>query len=124
MRSSLEEAIPIFSKWKDTAAGIVVLAEGTERGDESRWLIRLEGRITEVFFSPKERSARVLLEGESQSLRLSLTDALVEYQDPREAPLPTREEAFSNVVCSLSVRLPEGESFILYERLGREEGLR
>jgi len=119
MRSSLEDAIPILNKWKADSSEIAVAAE------DLRWHLRLRGRVSKISFSPKKRTGVILLKGESGALRLTLTDALFKYQEPREAPLSIREEAEAEVVCSLSIRLPGGGPFfVLYELREREGDLR
>lgn len=105
MRSSEEDAIRLLNKWKSELASLRVFftAEGCE--------LKFEGRIIAV------QDGLLLIEGPRPcQLWLSISDALFEYSEPREArPGKVRISAELIFVCTLSIRHQGGSLCLVNE---------
>jgi hypothetical protein len=123
---SLEEAVAIFSKWKDDSAQILVVSENPDpqsrRGVLERgtfdWNLGLHGKVAKISIDGNisgKKAGTVTLQGASGTLSLSIGHCAFTYQEPKEAELVVREEAEAMTVSSLAVFFPSSEVFVFYE---------
>ncbi|HVB32773.1 MAG TPA: hypothetical protein VNJ52_00155 [Patescibacteria group bacterium] len=100
---SSEEALLLFSKWRDESKVLMVISRS--------------GREVDVFLAAvtnvRESSGTVSmkatsLDGRQRDRVIDLREATVEYADPREAPNPERSAEVWE--CFLQVSFPAGSS--------------
>ena len=113
---SLEEAVAIFSKWKDDSAQILAVSESpfqqSRRGILDKnidWVMGLQGKVAKVSvdrnMSGKKKEGAAVLEAPGGTLSLSIGHCSFVYEEPKEAKPVVREESESTTVSALSVFL-------------------
>ena len=123
---SLEEAVTIFSKWKDDSAQILVVSENPDpqsrRGVLDQgifdWNLGLHGKVAKISLDRNisgKKAGTVVFEAPSGTLSLSIGECSFVYEEPREAKPVVREEAEAMTVSALSVFFPSSEVFVFYE---------
>ena len=126
---SLEEAVAIFSKWKDDSAQILAVSESpfqqSRRGILDKnidWVMGLQGKVAKVSvdrnMSGKKKEGAAVLEAPGGTLSLSIGHCSFVYEEPKEAKPVVREESESTTVSALSVFFPSNEVFVFYELRG------
>lgn len=123
MMISLEDALAMFSKWKEESADIVVVAEspfrnspsGTQKNLRLRWEMSQRVRVSSVAFRERTRQGIVELVGLSGNLSLAMAGCHFSYEDPREAPVDFRKEAETLTVSALGVLYPNADAFFFHE---------
>ena len=125
---SLEEAVAIFSKWKDDSAQILAVSESPF--EQSRqgildknidWAMGLRGKVAKVSVDRNmsgKKAWTVVLEAPGGTLSLSIGHCSFVYEEPKEAKPVVREESESTTVSALSVFFPSNEVFVFYQLRG------
>jgi hypothetical protein len=125
MYLSLEEALPILTKWKDESAALFVVGQNSSRwGLRSiheggvDWKIGLRGRVSEVSVSEGTMSSKagtVMFKGLAGSLSLSMDGCAYSYDERCEGPPFFQGEAKITAVSCLFIFFPSNEAFAVYE---------
>jgi hypothetical protein len=101
----LANFVQLLGKWKDENAPI---AGGFVSDSTLLEFVGTVGEVSEAAFS---------IVWESGGIAISLSDAILEYSDPREAPLEIKQSSEAKFVCCLSIRPSSGGMVALFELL-------
>jgi hypothetical protein len=126
----IEEALDILTKWKDESVSIFVVGQNSFRWglrniDEGGidWNVGLRGRVSEISASQgriSSNAAKVVFEGLSGNLSLSMDGCAFSYDQSSESPESLAQKPHT-AISRLFIFSPSNEAFVVYELQERED---